>query len=154
MVSQDPVTTGEFVAAARAATRKPLIAKLTPDVTDIRPIAQAAERAGADILSLCNTYTGMSLDPVTGHSRIGSPTGGLSGPAIRPLSLYRLWRAREAVRCPLIGVGGIVTVDDVLEYFHAGASAVAIGTGTFAHPDTAVRVARGLRRHFERQGTA
>mgnify|MGYP001613122602 CR=1 FL=1 len=152
MVAQDPEETFAVVQAARARTTKPLLAKLSPDVTDLRPIAQAAERAGADALSLCNTFTGMSIDPATRRSRLGALTGGLSGPAIRPLSVYRVWLVRQAVRCPLIGVGGILRGEDAVEFLLAGASAVAVGTANFADPRAALRVLGGIRRHLQRQG--
>ena len=154
LTAQDPDATAEMVTAARASTTKPLIAKLSPDVTDPQPVALAAERAGADILALVNTFTGMSIDPRTRASRIGALTGGVSGPAIRPLAVYRVWRVRQAVRCPLIGMGGIVRAEDALEFFIAGASAVAVGTATFAYPAAALRVLRGLTRYLQRQRLA
>lgn len=152
LVAQDPDATFARVASARQRTTKPLIAKLSPDVADIRPIAQAAERAGADALSLVNTFTGISLDPQTHRSRLGSLTGGLGGPAIRPLAVYRVWMARQAVRCPIIGIGGIVKAEDAVEFFLAGATAVAIGTANFARPDAAWRVVNGLRRYVKQEG--
>lgn len=151
MVAQDADATFEMVQAARAATTKPLITKLSPDVTDLRPVAQAAERAGAEALSLCNTFTGMSLDPDTRRSRLGALTGGLSGPAIRPLAVWRVWLVRQAVRCPLIGVGGILRGEDALEFLMAGATAVAVGTANFADPRAALRVLAGIRRHLARR---
>jgi dihydroorotate dehydrogenase (NAD+) catalytic subunit len=150
MVSQDAEATFTVVSAARASTRKPLIAKLSPDVTDLAPIAKAAERAGADALSLVNTFRGMSLDPVTRRSRIGTLTGGVSGPAIRPLAVYRVWYTAKTVRIPVIGLGGIVRAEDALEFFLAGASAVAVGTANFADPRTPVRVLDGLMRYLTR----
>lgn len=152
MVAQDPDATAMMVQAARAATAKPLIAKLSPDVTDIGVIAQAAERAGADVLSLVNTFTGMSLDADTRRSRLGSLTGGLGGPAIRPLAVYRVWQVHHAVRCPLIGLGGILHAEDAVEFFLAGASAVAMGTANFTDPAAAVNVVRGLERYLARHG--
>ena len=147
MVAQDPEATSLMVQAARRYTTKPLIAKLSPDVTDLRPIAQAAERAGADALALGNTFTGMSIDPRTRRSRIGSLTGGLSGPAIRPLAVYRVWLVHQVVRCPLIGVGGIVGVEDAVEFFLAGATAVAVGTAHFSNPAASVTLLNDLRRY-------
>ncbi|MBI3323358.1 MAG: dihydroorotate dehydrogenase [Candidatus Omnitrophica bacterium] len=152
MVAQDSDETFAMVQAARAVTTKPLIAKLSPDVTDLRPVAQAAERAGAEALSLCNTFTGMSLDPDTRRSRLGALTGGLSGPAIRPLAVWRVWLVRQVVRCPLIGLGGILRGEDALEFLIAGASAVAVGTANFADPRAALRVLGGVRRHLQRHG--
>ena len=141
-----------MVAAARGATRKPILAKLSPDVTDLAPIAQAAERAGADALTLGNTFVGMSLDPAARRSRLGTLTGGLSGPAIRPLAVYRVWYTARSVSIPLIGLGGIVRAEDALEFFLAGASAVAVGTANFADPRAPLRILRGLERYCERHG--
>jgi dihydroorotate dehydrogenase (NAD+) catalytic subunit len=152
MVAQDAEATEAIVRAARAATKKPLIAKLSPDVTDLAPIAQAAERAGADAVSLVNTFRGMSLDPATRRSRLGTLTGGLSGPAIRPLAVYRVWYTAQTVRIPVIGLGGIVRAEDALEFFLAGASAVAVGTANFANPRTPLQVLEGLRRYLARYG--
>lgn len=154
MVAQDAGSTAQMVAEARRATSKPLIAKLSPDVTDIRVIAQAAESAGADALSVTNTFTGMSLDPRTRRSRLGALTGGLSGPAIRPLAVYRVWAAAHAVRCPVIGLGGIVRAGDAVEFFLAGATAVALGTANFANPAAALGVIKGLARYLARHGLA
>ena len=150
MVAQDAEATFAMVQAARRATQKPLLAKLSPDVTDLAPIAQAAQQAGADALSVVNTFVGMSLNPATRRSRIGALTGGVSGPAIRPLAVYRVWYTAQVVRLPIIGVGGIVRVPDALEFFLAGASAVAIGTAHFADPRAAVRIAQGLERYLRR----
>ncbi len=152
MVAQDPDATAAIVRAAKAQTAKPLIAKLSPDVTDLRPIAQAAQQAGAEVLSLVNTFTGMSIDPHTRRSRLGALTGGLSGPAIRPMAVYRVWAVAQAVRCPIIGGGGIMRGEDAAEFLLAGASAVSVGTATFARPDAAVRVVEGLRRLLDRHG--
>lgn len=150
MVAQDADETFAVVQAVRRQTRKPLIAKLSPDVTDLAPIAQAAERAGADALSLVNTFTGMSLDPATRRSRLGAMTGGLSGPAIRPMAVYRVWYTATTVRIPLIGLGGIVRAEDALEFFLAGASAVAVGTANFANPRAPLSILRGIERYLIR----
>lgn len=150
LVAQDVEATFAMVQAARRATTKPLIAKLSPDVTDLAPIAQAAERAGATALSLVNTFMGMSLDPATRRSRLGTMTGGVSGPAIRPLAVYRVWYTAQSVHLPLIGLGGIVRSEDALEFFLAGATAVAVGTANFADPRAALRILRGLRRYCTR----
>ena len=150
MVAQDPEATSAMVQAARAVTHKPLIAKLSPDVTDLVPIAQAAERAGATALSIGNTFTGMSLDALTRRSRVGTLTGGLSGPAIRPLAVYRVWYTARAVELPIIGIGGIVRAEDAIEFVLAGACAVAVGTANFADPRAALRVLRGLERYLAR----
>lgn len=150
MVAQDPDATFTMVQAACSQTRKPVIAKLSPDVTDLAPIAQAAVRAGAAALTIGNTFTGMSLDPRTRRSRLGSLTGGLSGPAIRPLAVYRVWYTAQSVSVPVIGLGGIVRAEDAVEFFLAGASAVAVGTAHFADPGAALRVLRGLERYCRR----
>ena len=150
MVAQDPEATFRMVEAARVATRKPLIAKLSPDVTDLIPIAQAAERAGATALTIANTYTGMSVDIAARRSRLGAPTGGLSGPAIRPLTVYRVWYTARAVRIPIIGLGGIVRAEDAVEFFFVGASAVAVGSANFADPCAPLRILRGIERYLVR----
>ena len=150
LVAHEPAAAAAMVGAARGATRKPLIAKLSPDVTDLVPIAQAAERAGADALSLGNTFVGMSLDAATRRSRLGALTGGLSGPAIRPLAVYRVWYTAKSVSIPVIGLGGIVRAEDAVEFFLAGASAVAVGTANFADPRAPLRVLRGLERYLAR----
>lgn len=137
----DPGQVSEVVAAARrAAARRPLWVKLSPLVADIGLIAKAAESAGADALTVANTYPAMSLDTRSLKSRLGNLTGGLSGPAIRPITLRLVWEAKKAVRAPLIGLGGIETVDDVLEYLSVGASAVQVGTASFADPRVSERL--------------
>ncbi len=154
LVAQNASATALMVRAAREQTRKPLLAKLSPDVTDLAPIAQAAEQAGATALSLVNTFTGMSIDPRTRRSRLGAMTGGLSGPAIRPLAVYRVWYTAQLVRIPIIGLGGIVRLEDALEFFLAGATAVAVGTANFADPTSAVRIVGGLERYLKRHRLA
>ena len=150
MVAQDADATRAMVQAARRHTGKPLIAKLSPDVTDLVPIAQAAEQAGATALSIGNTFVGMSLDAATRRSRLGTMTGGLSGPAIRPLAVYRVWYTARFVRAPIIGLGGIVRAEDAVEFFLGGASAVAVGTANFADPRAPLRVLQGLERYLRR----
>jgi dihydroorotate dehydrogenase (NAD+) catalytic subunit len=141
----DPSLTAEVVAAARkAASKRPLWVKLSPLVTDIGLIARAAEEAGADALTVANTYPAMALDCRTGKSRLGNTTGGLSGPAIKPITLRLVWETRKAVKTPIIGLGGIETVEDVLEYLSVGASAVQVGTASFADPRVSQRLADGL----------
>jgi dihydroorotate dehydrogenase (NAD+) catalytic subunit len=137
----DPAQVSEVVAAARkAATRRPLWVKLSPLVADIGLIARAAESAGADALTVANTYPAMSVDTRTLKSRLGNLTGGLSGPAIRPITLRLVWEAKKAVKIPVIGLGGIETVEDVLEYLSVGASAVQVGTANFADPRASKRL--------------
>jgi len=141
----DPTCVAEVVAAARkAASRRPLWVKLTPLVTDIGLIARAAEEAGADALTVANTYPAMAIDFRTGKSLLGNATGGLSGPAIKPISLRLVWETRKAVKTPIIGLGGIETVEDVLEYLAVGASAVQVGTASFTDPRASQRLAEGL----------
>ena len=131
----------EIVAAARkAAAKRPLWVKLTPLVTDIQDIARAAEFAGADALTVANTYPAMAIDVNTGRSKIGNQTGGLSGPAIKPITLRLVWEAQKAVKIPVIGLGGIETAEDVLEYMAVGASAVQVGTASFADPKCRERI--------------
>jgi dihydroorotate dehydrogenase (NAD+) catalytic subunit len=145
----DPGLAAEVVRAARkAAVRRPLWVKLSPLVTDIGLIAREAEGAGADALTVANTYPAMAVDFRTGKSRLGNSTGGLSGPAIKPITLRLAWEARKAVKIPVLGLGGIETVEDVLEYLAVGASAVQVGTASFADPKASERLAEGLSRHF------
>jgi dihydroorotate dehydrogenase (NAD+) catalytic subunit len=137
----DPILVAEVVGAAKkAAPRRPLWVKLMPLVTDIRLIARAAESAGADSLTVANTYPAMAIDFRTGRSRLGNLMGGLSGPAIKPITLKLVWEVREAVRVPILGLGGIETAEDVLEYMVAGASAVQVGTASFTDPRTSEEI--------------
>ena len=141
----DPAQVAEVVAAARkAAVRRPLWVKLSPLVADIGLIGRAAESAGADALTVANTYPAMAVDARTLRSRLGNLTGGLSGPAIKPITLRLVWETMKAVRIPVIGLGGIETVEDVLEYLVVGASAVQVGTASFADPRASERLARAL----------
>ena len=141
----DPSMVAEVVRAARkAASKRPLWVKLSPLVTDIGLIARAASEAGADALTVANTYPAMALDYRTGKSRLGNPTGGLSGPAIKPITLRLVWETRKAVKTPILGLGGIETVEDVLEYLAAGASAVQVGTASFTDPRASQRIVEGL----------
>jgi len=145
----DPAMVSQVVSAAkRSAVSRPLWVKLSPLVTDIGVIAKAAEEAGADGLTVANTYPAMSIDVKSGSSTLGCPTGGLSGPAIRPITLRLVWEARKAVRIPIIGLGGIETVDDVLEYLAVGAAAVQVGTASFVSPGAVEGLATGLQRRI------
>ena len=137
----DPAQVADVVTAARrAAARRPLWVKLSPLVADIGLIAKAAESAGADALTVANTYPAMAIDTRTLKSRLGNLTGGLSGPAIRPITLRLVWEAKKAVKIPVVGLGGVETVEDVLEYLSVGASAVQIGTASFADPRASERL--------------
>jgi len=142
--STDPAMTARVVRAAREATRLPLFAKLSPNVTDIVTIARAAEEGGADGLSLINTLVGMAIDVRTRRSRIGHVTGGLSGPAIRPIAVRMIWQVARAVRLPIIGMGGVQTGEDAAELMLAGAAAVAVGTASFIRPAACLEVLDGL----------
>ena len=130
----DPLLVSEVVSAARTVARRPLWVKLSPNVTDIGLIAKAAEDAGADAITIANTYQAMSIDVHTRKSRLGRNTGGLSGPAIKPITLRLVYEARRAVKIPIIGLGGIEKAEDVLEYIIAGASATQVGTANFTRP--------------------
>ena len=142
----DPVMTAEVVAAARRAARRPLWVKLSPNVTDIAAIARAAEEAGADAITVANTYTAMSVDYLTRRSRLGSLTGGLSGPAIKPITLRLVHEVFRAVRIPVIGLGGIEKPEDILEYITVGATAVEVGTASFVDPRACLGLIDGLER--------
>ena len=142
-----PASVEEVVKAARTeARRRPLWVKLLPLVTDIRDIALAAESAGADALTVANTYPSMAVDFRTGRSRIGNLTGGLSGPAIKPITLRLVFEASQVVKIPILGLGGIETVEDVLEYVAVGASAVQVGTASFSDPRVSEQIVGGLER--------
>jgi dihydroorotate dehydrogenase (NAD+) catalytic subunit len=147
----DPCCLAEVVGAARkAAARRALWVKLSPLVADIGLIAHAAEDAGADALTVANTYPAMAIDFRSGKSRLGNPTGGLSGPAIKPITLRLVWETRKAVKTPIIGLGGVETVEDVLDYLAVGASAVQVGTASFADPRASERLAGALTNVLER----
>jgi dihydroorotate dehydrogenase (NAD+) catalytic subunit len=141
----DAALTAEVVAAARQAARKrPLWVKLSPNVTDIAAIARSAEAAGADALTVANTYPAMTVDFRTRRSRLGNASGGLSGPAIKPLTLRLVHEVAQAVKVPVIGLGGVETPEDVLEYLVVGATAVQVGTAHFVDPRATERLVDGL----------
>ncbi|MDR3315276.1 MAG: dihydroorotate dehydrogenase [Coriobacteriales bacterium] len=140
----DPAAAAAVTAACRTATKRPLIVKLSPNVTDITEIARAAEAAGADALSLINTVAGMAIDLQARKAVFARTVGGLSGPAIKPIALYAVQRVYQATRLPLLGMGGIASVEDALEFLIAGATAVAVGTANFTDPLTAIRLVEGL----------
>ena len=137
---------GQVVAAARKVSRRPLWVKLSPNVADIGAIARAAQDAGGDALTVANTYPAMSVDFRTLSSRIGNPTGGLSGRAIKPITLRLVYEASMAVGIPVVGLGGVETAEDVLEYFVVGASAVQVGTASFADPNACARIIAELEK--------
>jgi dihydroorotate dehydrogenase (NAD+) catalytic subunit len=157
MFGTDPARLREVVAATRGALKRAkLIVKLSPNVTDIAACARAAIEGGAQVLSLINTYVGLSIDPQSWKPRLGNVVGGLSGPAIKPLALYNVHRVyRGAARdagVPIIGMGGIQSAADAIEFFLAGAAAVAIGTALFVDPMTPLRVAEGLAEYATAHG--
>lgn len=142
----------ELLSALRRATKLPLIAKLSPNVTDITEFALAAADAGCDGLSLINTLLGMAIDVRSRTPRLANRTGGLSGPAIRPVAVRMVWQAARAVRLPIIGMGGILTAEDALEFILAGASAVAVGTANFIYPRATVDVVKGMEAFLAQEG--
>jgi len=139
-----PETAAEVIKAVRKATSKPLMVKLSPNVTDITQIARAVEGAGADSLSLINTITGMSIDIETRRPKLANITGGLSGPAIKPVALRMVWQVAQSVKIPVIGIGGIVCAEDALEFLIAGAVAVQVGTANFVNPHATVDIIEGI----------
>ncbi|TCK75206.1 dihydroorotate dehydrogenase [Acidipila rosea] len=146
---------GELVTRAKAVSKRPLFVKLSPNVTSISEMARAAEQAGADALSLVNTFVALSIDIKTRRPRIANITGGLSGPAIRPIAVRMVWEAAKAVKIPIIGLGGITTPEDAVEFMLAGATAVQVGTASYADPRAVEHIATGLERwcarnHVER----
>jgi dihydroorotate dehydrogenase (NAD+) catalytic subunit len=146
----DPALVEEVVAAARkAAQKRPLWVKLMPLVTDIGLIAKSAERAGADALTVANTFPAMAIDFRTQKSLLGNLTGGLSGPAIKPITLRLVWEVSKAVKLPILGLGGVETVADVLEYVSVGASAVQVGTASFSDPKASEAIVGGLAEGLE-----
>lgn len=147
----NPDLTFNLVQKVRQATDRHLMVKLSPNAADITKIGLAAQEAGADSLSAINTILGLEIDLATRKPAIFKKTGGLSGPAIRPIGLRCVWQLYEKVTIPIIGIGGISSLDDVLKYFYAGASAVQIGTATFIDPTTSVRIADDLRRFCEKE---
>jgi len=150
----DPARLERTIAQLKPLTDKPLIAKLSPDVTDIRDTARACERGGADALTAVNTFVGMAIDLDRMRSKLGKATGGLSGPAIKPLALARCWEAAAAVRIPVLGSGGIASGRDALEFMAAGATAVQVGTATFVEPEAASRVLMEMRAWLAANGIA
>jgi dihydroorotate dehydrogenase (NAD+) catalytic subunit len=137
------------ISAVRGATHLPVIAKLTPNVTDITAVAKAVEDAGADGLALINTLLGMAIDLDRRRPVLGNVTGGLSGPAIKPVALAMVWKVHRAVSIPLMGMGGIANSRDALEFMVAGASAVQVGTATFVVPGTALDIVEGMRTYCD-----
>jgi dihydroorotate dehydrogenase (NAD+) catalytic subunit len=150
--SSDPALLAEVVTAAKRVAHRPLIVKLSPNVAAIEPLAQAAEAAGGDAISLVNTFVALAIDAHTRRSRIGAGFGGLSGPAIKPIALRMVYQAAQAVRIPVVGMGGISTGVDAAEFLIAGATAVEVGTATFWDPQSPVRIAGELAGFLRREG--
>ncbi|GAC1332602.1 MAG: dihydroorotate dehydrogenase [Candidatus Dormibacteria bacterium] len=151
MCGVDPRLAGQVTAAVRAVTHRPLLVKLTPNVTDIVAVARAIVDAGADALCAVNTYVGMTLDLHTGRPVLANTTGGMSGPAIRPLAMHAVYVVARAVSVPVIASGGVTSGDDALEFMLAGARAVQVGTLNFLRPDAGKHVLTGLMEHAQRR---
>jgi dihydroorotate dehydrogenase (NAD+) catalytic subunit len=152
--SSDPSLLAEVVAAAKRVATRPLIVKLSPNVSAIEPLARAAEQSGADAISLVNTFISLAIDARTRRPRIGAGFGGLSGPAIKPIALRLVCQAARAVKIPVIGLGGIAGGEDAAEFLIAGATAVQVGTATFWDPRAPVRIAAELSTFLRRENIA
>jgi len=152
--SNDPALLAEVVTAARALTRRPMLVKLSPNVTAIAPLARVAEECGADALSLVNTFVSLAIDARTRRPRIGNNFGGLSGPAIKPIALRLVYEASQAVKIPIAGLGGVATGEDAAEFLIAGASVVQVGTASFWDPTSPARIAAELGEFLREQGIA
>ncbi len=152
--AMDPRATREIVAGAKRRSRRPVIAKLSPNVTDIASIARAAEDGGADAVSLINTLLAMAVDLDTRKPKLGNVLGGLSGPAIKPVALRMTYQAARAVKIPVIGMGGICTGRDALEFMLVGARAVQVGTANFVDPAAAARIVREIEEYCDARGLA
>lgn len=148
----DPKAAAAVVREAKKNTKKPVILKLSPNVTDIVTMAKAVEDAGADVISLINTLMGMAIDIRTQRPVLGNITGGLSGPCVKPVALRMVWQVAQAVSVPIIGMGGIMTAEDAIEFFLAGADAVSIGTANFVDPRTPALIADGIAGYLEANG--
>ena len=133
-------------------TGKPVIVKLSPNVTDISAVAKAVEAAGADAISLINTLVGMAIDLKTWKPELGNTIGGLSGPAVKPVALRMVWQVAKAVKIPVIGMGGIMNYKDAIEFFLAGASSVAVGTANFVNPYATAEITEGIAMYLKEQG--
>ena len=148
----DPEAAAAVVRAAKASTKKPVILKLSPNVTDIAAMAKAVEEAGADAISLINTLLGMEIDITRWKPVLGNVTGGLSGPCVKPVAVRMVFQVAQAVRVPIIGMGGIASAEDAIEFFLAGASAVAVGTANFTDPTATMKICDGLEAYLKARG--
>ena len=149
---QDPKAVEAITREVKRHARQPVIMKLSPNVTDITVMAKAAEAGGADVLSLINTITGMKIDIHKRAFAVANKTGGLSGPAIKPVAVRMVYQVANAVKIPVIGMGGIMTAEDALELILAGATAVSIGTANFINPDTTIQVIEGIEAYMKKYG--
>lgn len=149
---QDPKALFDITKAVKAVAKQPIIMKLSPNVTDITEMAKAAEAAGSDALSLINTITGMKIDVHRRAFAVANKTGGLSGPAIKPVAVRMVYQAAHAVQVPIIGMGGITTGEDAIEFIMAGATAVSVGTATFHDPLASIKVAQGIEAYMKQYG--
>jgi len=152
LFGQDPALAAEVTRAVRETTDLPVIVKLTPSATDVVAVARAVEEAGADGLTAINTVLGMRIDTAKRRPMLGTGSGGLSGPAIRPIAVHITYQVAQAVSIPIIGAGGVTSADDALEFLMAGASAVQVGTATFADPEAPIRIIEGLAAYVRQQG--
>jgi len=152
--SNDPALLMEVITEVKRVARRPVMVKLSPNVADIAPLAQTAAQAGADAISLVNTFIALAVDAKTRRPRLGAGFGGLSGPAIKPIALRMVYQAARAVKIPVVGMGGIATGEDAAEFMIAGASAVEVGTATFWDPTSPVRIARELGDFLKREKIA
>lgn len=150
--ASNPAASAAVIKGVRSATRRPVIAKLSPNVTDIAEIARAVEAAGADAVSLINTLVGMAIDIDKRRPLLGNITGGLSGPAIKPVALAMVWKVSQAVQVPVMGLGGISSARDALEFIVAGASAVQVGTASFVNPNAGVEIVADIRNYCVERG--
>ena len=148
----NPESAAEVTAAVKAATSRPILVKLTPNTSDIAKIAMAVAEAGADAISLINTLRGMAIDAAKRKPLLGNTTGGLSGPAIKPVALYMVYEVAGAVEVPVIGCGGITTASDAIEFIMAGASAIQVGTAGFANPQAPLDVLEGIKQFMGKEG--
>lgn len=144
----DAKATYKIMSSIRKTTTLPLIVKLTPNVTDIKIIAQAAEEAGADALSLINALVGMVVDIDSRRPKLANVSGGLSGPAVKPVALWLVWQVFQAVKIPIIGIGGIIKIEDALEFIIAGARAIEIGTANFVNPKVTIEIIEGMKKYL------
>ncbi len=152
--AQDPTATRKLLRDVRKKCSLPLIVKLSPQVTDVTEIARVCEEEGADAVSLINSFPGMAIDTETRKPVLGNITGGLTGPAIKPLALKMVWDVCRAVRIPVVGMGGITTASDAIEFMLAGATAIAVGTALFSNPDVIEEIVRGIEYYLVQNGFA